>query len=476
MQEKRRDIELFPKSLRNHDLVHSTRAFIRAQLSLDPSRPIVVGLSGGVDSCALVVVLRILGFPIIAAHCNFHLRGEESDEDERFVLSFCRKYDIPCRTQSFDTRSYAENHRISIETAARDLRYSFFDELLTEHSAQAVAVAHHLEDNLETFLGNVARGSGIRGLRAILPERGTIVRPFLEIPKWTILAFAKEAEICYREDSTNADIQIRRNYIRKVLRPSFDHLNPSFDLSLRTSLQHCRELEKIYQEYIASSRDSFFDGKRVAWSQLRKTLAPHSHLYELLTPMGFSRSTIEEIFQTDGNPQSTAQWESDTHMAVMYRGEMLLFPKYSEGVVEPYLLNLTDLRWQKWEDTSYTWEAVGRRWKCSYLKHLPPKSPEWGHSLLLLDGDLLKKSGVTALQIRPLLHRGTIAPFGMRGLRKPIEKYLRDKKVDPITRNSLLGVYSSGGDLLWIPSVGASENFRCLPSSSKILQIELLEE
>ena len=187
--------------------------FIDTRKLLSPHDKILVALSGGADSVALLRVLHALDYSCECLHCNFHLRGEESDADEAFVRQLCEERGVTLYVEHFDTEAYAKQHRISIEMAARELRYDFFERLRQQLGAASIAVAHHRDDNVETLLLNLVRGSGLKGLCAMQPQNGFIVRPMLNIPRTEIESFLKEAHQPFRTDSTNTDTAFKRNKI-----------------------------------------------------------------------------------------------------------------------------------------------------------------------------------------------------------------------------------------------------------------------
>ncbi|MDO4672770.1 MAG: tRNA lysidine(34) synthetase TilS, partial [Porphyromonadaceae bacterium] len=196
---------------------------------IDPSCDrLLVGLSGGADSVALALLLKELGFDMVAAHCNFHLRGEESVRDECFVRNFCQRYKIALECISFDTYEYAEMHALSIEMAARDLRYTWFEQLRTNHRLSYIAVAHHLDDNVETVLLNLIRGTGLNGLCAMpLVRENFVLRPLINVTKQQILDYLKLKGQSFCTDSTNVDTQFKRNKVRHELIPLLKEFNPS---------------------------------------------------------------------------------------------------------------------------------------------------------------------------------------------------------------------------------------------------------
>ena len=198
-------------------MLHTIRTYIeKHRLLRDDGSPILVGLSGGADSVALLSVLVRLGYPCIAAHCNFHLRGEESMRDEAFAWQFAEKLSIPFLKIDFDTRKYASGHHVSIEMAARDLRYAWFEEQRKREGAQAIAVAHHRDDSVETVVMNLVRGSGLRGLTGIRPKNGYVVRPLLCVSRKEIEAWLAKEGLAFVSDSTNFSTEYTRNFIRML--------------------------------------------------------------------------------------------------------------------------------------------------------------------------------------------------------------------------------------------------------------------
>ena len=189
---------------------------------------LVVALSGGADSVALLRILLSLGYDCVAAHCNFHLRAAESDRDEDFVRKLCAGLSVHLEVVHFQTSDYARENSLSIEMAARELRYGWFDEIRKRYGASCIAVAHHRDDSVETFLLNLSRGTGINGLKGIMPKNGFIVRPLLEAGRDDILEYLKRIEQDYVTDSTNLEDIYTRNKIRLDIIPLFKQINPSF--------------------------------------------------------------------------------------------------------------------------------------------------------------------------------------------------------------------------------------------------------
>ena len=275
---------------------------------------VLVALSGGADSVALLRVLHALGYQCECAHCNFHLRGEESNRDEAFVQQLCQKFDIPLHVTHFDTTDYAHTKRISIEMAARELRYQWFETLRQSIGASVIAVAHHRDDSVETFLLNLIRGTGINGLKGIAPKNGYVVRPLLQESRENILDYLQHLNQEYVTDSTNLQDEYMRNKIRLNLLPLMKELNPSVSESIAATTERLADAALIYNKEREMAIQRVMKGEKViSISALLDETAPSSLLFELLHPYGFNSSQIKDIYQSlfgqSGRRFHSSQWE-----------------------------------------------------------------------------------------------------------------------------------------------------------------------
>ena len=275
---------------------------------------VLVALSGGADSVALLRVLDALGYQCECAHCNFHLRGEESNRDEAFVQQLCQKFDIPLHVTHFDTTDYAHTKRISIEMAARELRYQWFETLRQSIGASVIAVAHHRDDSVETFLLNLIRGTGINGLKGIAPKNGYVVRPLLQESRENILDYLQHLNQEYVPDSTNLQDEYMRNKIRLNLLPLMKELNPSVSESIAATTERLADAALIYNKEREMAIQRVMKGEKViSISALLDETAPSSLLFELLHPYGFNSSQIKDIYQSlfgqSGRRFHSSQWE-----------------------------------------------------------------------------------------------------------------------------------------------------------------------
>ena len=275
------------------------QTYIEKHQLLSADGKVIVALSGGADSMALLHLLTELGYDCVAAHCNFHLRGEESDNDEAFVRQTCQSMNIPLFVADFDTVQYAKEQRVSIEMAARDLRYDWFYRLADEQQAQAIAVAHHVNDNIETLLMNLVRGTGLRGLTGISCRNEKVVRPLLCCTRTEIEQYIAENNLRYVTDSTNAETEYRRNKFRNVIIPLLEEINPAVRKTLYDSLERFEGSFKIYEQAIRRIEQEILtkqnDKITIDIPLLKQQADIATVLYELLQPYGFNAAIVMQI-------------------------------------------------------------------------------------------------------------------------------------------------------------------------------------
>ena len=249
--------------------LHTIHRFILAHELMRPDGKYLVALSGGADSVCLLLVLQRLGYQVEAAHCNFLLRGEESHRDERFCIDLCQRLSIPLHLVHFDTHTYAAAHHVSIEMAARELRYAYFAQLREDIGAAAICVAHHQDDSVETFLLNVVRGTGLKGLRGVQPRRGDVVRPLLCVTRTAIEGYLASEGQAYVTDSTNLQPAAAvRNRIRLEVLPLLQSINPGIRDSIMQTTHHMGEAFKVYDYALAEPVARFRCEGRLSLAEL----------------------------------------------------------------------------------------------------------------------------------------------------------------------------------------------------------------
>jgi len=296
---------------------------------------IYIAISGGADSVALLMAMLALGYGerLEALHCNFTLRGEESDCDEAFVRELCTKLSVPLQIKHFDTRNYAEEKGISIEMAARELRYQWFRSF-TEGSEgrKVVAVAHNADDQVETLLLNLSMGTGIRGLSGMpfIKQAEGFIRPLQATPRALILDYLTALGQSYREDSSNSDTRYKRNLIRHQLIPLFEELNPSFRETTYRTIEHLRSTEALYMETIERYRSELLSPDGLDYKPLATHPERTTILFELLRPSGFQRPVVEELSKHLTEGTAGAKFYSPTHLLI-HGVQLLAIRQHHQG-------------------------------------------------------------------------------------------------------------------------------------------------
>ncbi|MDD4777811.1 MAG: tRNA lysidine(34) synthetase TilS [Fermentimonas sp.] len=438
-------------------MINKVQKFIQKEKLLPQTAKIIVGLSGGMDSMVLLDLLVLSGYHCIAAHCNFHLRADESDRDAEFVRKWCKSTDVPFTSIDFDTSEYAEDRKISIEMAARELRYEWFEALRKQYEADAIAVAHHKDDSVETVLLNLIRGTGIKGLTGISPKNGHIVRPLLCVSRSDIEDYITEREIPYVTDSTNDQDIYLRNYIRINIIPRLQAVNPSVKESiLRTSL-NVSEAEKVYSESIRRSIEILFRDNKINIAQLKETASPQSVLFELLSPLGFSVSTIEDVFQSmDSTPGKV--FYSENYRLIKDRLYFILENNKNESDSKDYYLieNNTD--------------EIIIPVNLIFSKESSPVKINKNKRFLYADADKLK----FPLILRKWQAGDWFIPFGMNG-RKKLSDYFTDQKYS-LKDKQEVWLLLSEDDLVWIVGERSDERFKITDESKNIFIIEYVNK
>lgn len=271
---------------------------------------VILGLSGGADSVALLHILKNIGVRIMAVHCNFHLRGEESDRDMNFCIELCRGLDVPLDIVHFDVPAYQNAHNVSLEVACRELRYEYFYRMLQETGFDRIAVAHHADDNIETLFLNLLRGCGIDGLRGMLPDANNVVRPLLLVTRAEILQYLDVIGQTYVTDSTNLQSDYRRNFIRNELLPLIETQWTGARKAITSTISNLRSDSEALDMLVARELGSLQDQSVLPYQVLKESAAPQWLLHKWLTRYGTKTNIVREIMAafTAGRPQTGKQW------------------------------------------------------------------------------------------------------------------------------------------------------------------------
>lgn len=400
---------------------------------------ILVALSGGADSVALLCVLHTAGYPCEAAHCNFHLRGEESNRDELFVRQLCRKYGIHLHTIDFNTTQYATEKRISIEMAARELRYNWFEKIKKECKANVIAVAHHQDDSVETMLLNLIRGTGITGLLGIRPRNGAIIRPLLCINREEIIRYLQQIGQDFVTDSTNLEDEYTRNKIRLHLLPLMQEINPSVKNSLIETSNYLNDVATIYNKVIDETKKKIITPEGIRIDALLDAPTPETLLFETLHPLGFNSAQIKDIASSlHGQPGK--QFISKEWRVIKDRNLLLLESiRPEDGTTLPYQL----------------------------IKEEREYSPDFqiprDKKTACFDADKLTEE----IHCRKWRTGDTFIPFGMKG-RKKVSDYLTDRKFS-ISQKERQWVLCCGERIAWLIGERTDNRFRIDETTKRVI-------
>ena len=442
-------------------MLEKVREFIHKENLIPDNTKIIVGLSGGMDSMVLLDILTLLGYQCMAAHCNFHLRGEESNRDENFVKKWCKSIDIPYTSINFDTNQYAADRKISIEMAARELRYNWFETLRRHYQAHYIAVAHHKDDSVETVLLNLIRGTGIKGLTGISSKNGYVVRPLLCISRSEIENYISERDIPYVTDSTNNEDLYLRNSLRLNVIPLLETLNPSVkDTIFRTS-KNVTEAEKVYSESVQKSIKKVFNNNIININALKQTASSRSVLFELLTPYNFTPSTIEDISESIDSisgkiffSDSNSDFEKKKYRLIKDRSSFLL-----DVVNDTYNDNETYLIEEGTTELKFP----------VYLKIREINSLDdmvYNSRFLYIDADKIKYP----LVLRRWKSGDWFIPFGMKG-KKKLSDYFTDRKFSLKDKEDAW-LLVAGDDIVWIVGERNDNRFKVTENTKRIISIE----
>lgn len=405
------------------------------------SDKVLVALSGGADSVALLRVLLRLGYACEAAHCNFHLRGEESVRDERFVRALAERLGVPLHVIHFDTNAYAASHNVSVEMAARELRYDWFTKLRQECGAKVVAVAHHRDDSVETFLLNLVRGTGINGLQGIRPVNGDVVRPLLCVSRVEILDYLSSLGQDYVTDSTNLQDEFVRNKLRLNVIPMLEAINPSVSDTIAETARRLSDVAQVYQEAIQAAKQRvMLDGETIDIPALCREPGAQNLLFELLYPLGFNAAQVNDVFRAL-HGESGRMFYSREWVLLIDRNRLIRRPS---GEVEPQ----PELCLERMEVN-------------------PPFSVPHNNKEAYVDAEKVQGE----LTLRKWQSGDKFIPFGMKGF-KSVRNYLRDKKFSRFEKERQW-VVCDGDRIVWLVNERLDNRFRVTSETRFVINLKL---
>ncbi|NAS13061.1 tRNA lysidine(34) synthetase TilS [Flavobacteriaceae bacterium R33] len=416
--------------------------------------PFLIACSGGVDSTVLVHLCAALKLDFGIAHCNFKLRGKESEKDAKFVGQLADKLQKPYYIKSFKTESYANRNKLSIQMAARELRYEWFKELVKEKGYSWLLTAHHLDDQLETFLINLSRGSGIEGLAGIPGKTDWVARPLLGFSREQIVLYASEQGLEWREDASNTDTKYLRNQIRHELLPKLKELHPTFLKNFKNSLSYLSGSAAILEQQADELRNRLFqsdaDVIRVDCNKLSQLQPLDAYLHLLFKDYGFTEwSDLQSLLTA----VSGKEIRSKTHRLLKDRDELLL----------------AELRDGNYEEYEVFKEDKGQETPFRLVKQEVKAIEETGKRIIYVDKETLNPK----LVVRKWKKGDYFYPLGMQG-KKKVSKFFKDEKMDIIAKEKQW-LLCSGDDIVWILGRRADDRFKVTDATGHILKITWLE-
>ena len=435
-------------------MLNKVREYIEKHRLLESGRRYLVALSGGADSVCLLLVLKQLGYQVEAVHCNFLLRGDESHRDEAFARRLCEQQNIPFHAIHFDTRTYASLHKISIEMAARELRYQYFEQLRKDIDAEAICVAHHQDDSVETILLNLLRGTGIHGLSGIKPRNGHILRPLLCVSRADIEKWLKEQQQDYVTDSTNLHDDVLRNKLRLNIIPLLSSTFPSATESILKTAKNIGEATTIYDHYTQEALGRLVDGDSIAINALLQEPSPESILFEWLSTFHFPPATIENICESMESAISGREWQSPTHQLTICRGRL---------IVEPLQAPRPTLRIP--EAGTYIYDETAK---------IRIAKQDGSHIIKSKDAACLDAEHVRfPLTLRPVAPGDRFTPFGMKGS-KLVSDYLTDLHLSVFEKRRTLVLCDADGQILWLAGHRPDARFCVTPATPSTLVVNII--
>lgn len=412
----------------------------------------LLACSGGLDSVVLAHLCSLSELDFSLAHCNFKLRGKESDEDENFVRELAKKLGKYLFVKDFETLDYARDQKVSVQMAARELRYEWFNELMLQNNFKTLVTAHHADDNLETFMINLSRGTGIKGLTGIPTRTRSMARPLLPFTRKQILKFANSSNLAWREDQSNAETKYLRNKIRHGIVPLLKELHPTFLANFTETQEFLKQTAEIADNHIVQLKKDIFkeDGEviRIKIESL-KTLEPlEAYLHALFSVYGF---TEWEDLQHLLTAMSGKEVHSRTHRLVKDR-DFLLLANIADNVQKEFQITKEDTEIQLPIGLSISSVSI---------------IEEVGPNVLYLDKETLKYP----LTLRKWQKGDYFYPLGMGGHKK-LSKYFKDEKVDVIAKEKQW-LLCSGNDIIWVVGKRADDRYKITNSTKEILKIVL---
>lgn len=446
-------------------MLHTLLTFVNDYVPGLAEKKTLLAVSGGLDSMVMAELFRRAGFSFAVAHCNFGLRGAESDGDEISVRQWADNHKVDFYGRQFETSKFAEAEGISVQMAARDLRYDWFEELIEEFKYDYLATAHHADDNIETVLLNLTRGTGLPGLLGIAPIKNQLVRPLLFVGKSEILDFAQKEKINWREDSSNATDAYRRNLLRHKVLPVLQEINPSLHKTFNQNLERLRAVDSLVGGLLLEwQKKAVRSEKGIVYISIPiiiKVQEPALLLHEILEEYGFNHAQTNQIAASLGGI-SGKQFFSVSHSLTKDREDLIVEPLRQVNAAEPVLIH------EKTERVAFPGNA-------SLILTRMPLSANMDFrtnaQTAFFDNTRLR----FPLTIRPWQAGDWLQPFGMDGRSKKVSDLLVDAKVPLNRKKDCLVLLDDYQNILWVLGLRTDERFKINVATTEILRIEIVK-
>jgi tRNA(Ile)-lysidine synthase len=446
-------------------MLQAFKTYIKSSGLFNQADRILLAVSGGVDSVVMVKLFQDAGIKFGIAHVNFGLRGQESEGDEAFVKNLGKELNVPVYIRNFSTKQYASDQKISIQMAARDLRYAWFDEMVMQHGFSYVATAHHLDDQAETFFINLLRGTGISGMHGILPKQGKIIRPLMFTTRDKIMSYALELNLTWREDRSNKSRKYLRNKLRHDVLSELYKINPQFSFKLNESISHLRDVESIYNNHITGVTADLVqhtpEGVLISIDWVYEYEPHDTYLYELLKPYSFSYPVVKDIVRSL-DTFSGKVFYSPTHRLLRDRENFIIQP-------------LADLSADPFNGEVFLIERNTLNIEqpvclCIYETDRISELPMGKASIACLDLEKLR----FPLTIRRWEKGDWFMPLGLKG-KKKLSDFFINQKIS-VADKEKTWLLLSGEDIVWVIGRRIDNRFRITPGTKKAFVITSIDE
>jgi tRNA(Ile)-lysidine synthase len=432
--------------------------FIEQNNLFEPDSSVLAAVSGGMDSVLMVHLLKAAGYNFGIAHCNFQLRGDESTTDQEFCKQLAQQNNVPFHTINFDTLQYAADKKMSIQMAARELRYQWFEQIRQQHNYSSVALAHHQNDTIETILLNLVRGTGIAGLHGILPKNGALVRPLLGFTRDEIQAIITKNKISYVEDSSNSSVKYARNKLRHEVIPKLKELNPALENTFENNLKHFRDLETLLELRLAELREELMiangDEIHLQLEAVKKLNPQRLLLFKLLQEYGFNETTIDDLISVL-NKHSGKVFESAGFTLILDREKLILTKKNTVNAEQVSISN-----------TDHT--VNYGRYKLTLLHDDTPLIIKDNPLAVSVDADRL----VYPLTVRAWQQSDSFYPLGMK-TRKKLSDFFIGQKIPLHQKNEIPLLINGNGEIIWVGGYRPDERYKVNDNTKKVTIFEL---